>query len=416
MEKQFEGKFKKEAMRPGHPHWEDAIRRSQEIYIRPDEVRSPFTRDYTRVLHSLAYRRLKHKTQVFYNAAGNDHICTRIEHVSHVSSVADTIAIRLGLNQELTKAIALSHDLGHAPFGHNGEAIIRKLTEKYLQEDFWHEKNGVYFVDEIELLEDTEKVLRNLNLTYAVRDGIISHCGELDENGLMPRKEWIDLKDFTTPGQYNAATWEGCVVKLADKIAYLGRDIEDAERLGYFTREHQQMLREMVHISNEKAVNTTVITHNMIIDLCENSSPEKGIALSEEMQEQMTMIKRFNAEHIYTSPRLTPYQEYSKLVLNQIFEVLRAYYDGENTIRRIDKMKYEKRKFVKDFAMWIAQYVEPDLLEGIEWAEEVTAFCGNKKIYGRLEEERKYLRAIIDFLAGMTDNYAVGCFEELLQC
>ena len=94
--------------------------------------------------------------QGIFNAAGNDHICTRIEHVQHVESVSNTIAKELGLNEELTRAIAIAHDLGHAPFGHQGEDVIKKLTQKYLEKDFWHEQNGVYFVDDVELLEDNE--------------------------------------------------------------------------------------------------------------------------------------------------------------------------------------------------------------------------------------------------------------------
>ena len=127
---------------------------------RKDDIRSPFARDYTRVLHSLAYRRLKHKTQVFFNAAGNDHICTRIEHVQHVESVSNTIAKELGLNEELTRAIAIAHDLGHAPFGHQGEDVIKKLTQKYLEKDFWHEQNGVYFVDDKEHRDMIHQLIR----------------------------------------------------------------------------------------------------------------------------------------------------------------------------------------------------------------------------------------------------------------
>ena len=184
--------FKSVAANSSNPKWRLLIARPSELYSRSDEVRSPFSRDYTRILHSMAYRRLKHKTQVFFNI-DNDHICTRMEHVSHVDSVSCTIAKALGLNDELTKAISIGHDLGHAPFGHHGERVISALTDKYLGKTFWHEQNGLRFVDKIELLEDNYKKQKNLNLTYAVRDGIISHCGELDENGLHPREDLIDL-------------------------------------------------------------------------------------------------------------------------------------------------------------------------------------------------------------------------------
>ena len=411
----MEKKLESVALQQTHEKWEQLTKRENGIYQRKDDIRSPFARDYTRVLHSLAYRRLKHKTQVFFNAAGNDHICTRIEHVSHVDSVSNTIAKYLGLNEELTKAIALSHDLGHAPFGHEGERILSALSEEYLGESFWHEKNGVYFVDNVELLEDNERNLQNLNLTYAVRDGIISHCGEIDQNGIRPREELISLDDFQSAGQYQAATWEGCVVKLADKIAYLGRDIEDAIRLGYLNAEQQNSLREMARINNEKAINTTVIMHNMIIDLCENSSVEKGLCLSETMSRQLDTVKKFNYEYIYRHKRMEPFMEYSRLILQQIFKLLFSYYQGEDTIYYLDSIKFDNKSFVKGFAEWLVQYCDMEY-KNVPWAKEISDKCKNKKIYGSLTEKKQYIRAVIDFIAGMTDVYAMKAFNEMLEC
>lgn len=117
----------------------DALLRQKELYSRKNDMRSEFERDYTRILHSLAYRRLKHKTQVFFNTQ-NDHICTRMEHVSHVESVSYIIAKALGLNHELTKAIATGHDLGHAPFGHEGENVIKNILEENLNYSFGMKK------------------------------------------------------------------------------------------------------------------------------------------------------------------------------------------------------------------------------------------------------------------------------------
>lgn len=411
----MERKFWNVATREDNENWEKLICRNTELYSRKDDIRSPFTRDYTRVLHSLAYRRLKHKTQVFFNAAGNDHICTRMEHVQHVDSVSNTIAKELGLNEELTKAIALAHDLGHAPFGHHGENVIKKLTSEHLKEEFWHEQNGVYFVDNVELLEDNEKFFCNLDLTYAVRDGIISHCGEVDQNGIKPRKELFDLEKFDEVGKYEAATWEGCVVKLADKIAYLGRDIEDAVRLGYLSEQQQKILQEMAKISNEKAINTTVIMHNMIIDLCKNSTPDKGLLLSDIMAQQLKDVKKFNYENIYGNKRLEPFKKYSEMIMNQIFECLIEYYHGEETIFYLSKINFDNKKFIKEFAQWIVQYCENDFSK-IEWAKEINEKCKNKKIYGKLEDKEQYIKAVIDFIAGMTDIYAIKVFNELLEC
>lgn len=420
-------KFRNVAANESNPNWGKLISRQTEIYKRDDDIRSPFARDYTRVLHSLAYRRLKHKTQVFFGGAGNDHICTRIEHVAHVESVASTIAMSLGLNDELVKAMALAHDLGHAPFGHQGEGILNNLAKNIYELEnpgknapgkvFWHEKNGVYFVDNVELLADNEAKLKNLNLTYAVRDGIISHCGELDNNRLFPRTELIDLKDFTEPGQYEAATWEGCVVKLSDKIAYLGRDIEDAQLLGYFSDEQEKLLREMAgRCGNQKAINTTVIMHNMIIDLCKNSSPENGLGLSSEMSEMMNEIKKFNYDNIYRNPRLTPFQKYSELVLNSIYEKLESLYDGKDTLKRIIRDKYCGLKFVRYYVDWLAQYCDMEILGFDDGLMKIAQNCINGKIYGKLDDKAQYLHSVIDFIAGMTDNFAIEAFEELLKC
>lgn len=213
-------KFEEFACVEKNSNWERLTERNDDLYSRDNDTRNPFQRDYTRILHSQGYRRLKHKTQVFFNIE-NDHICTRMEHVAHVESVATTIAQNLGLSIDLVRAIALGHDIGHAPFGHQGEAVISKLSEEYLGKKFWHEQNGLRFVDKIELLPDSQDYRKNLALTYAVRDGIISHCGEIDFKSLRPREELFDLKCFNDPGEYEAATWEGCVVKIADKILIL---------------------------------------------------------------------------------------------------------------------------------------------------------------------------------------------------
>ena len=217
-------KFESVKMDELNSKWKNAIKRQDKMYAPlygQVAMRSEFARDYTRIINSDAYKRLKHKTQVFF-APQNDHICTRIEHVNLVESISYTIANYLGLNTELTKAIATAHDIGHSPFGHQGEKILSGLAEREFGEKFWHERNGLRFVDEIELLNDYDGKKRNLNLTYAVRDGIISHCGEVDDNGLKPRDEYIDLKkEYLYPNQYSPYTWEGCVVKLADKISYI---------------------------------------------------------------------------------------------------------------------------------------------------------------------------------------------------
>ena len=406
-------KFKSVAAFPSNTNWELLIQREKKLYARPDDIRSPFARDYTRILHSMAYRRLKHKTQVFFNI-NNDHICTRMEHVSHVESVSSTIAKALGLNDELTKAIAIGHDLGHAPFGHQGESVLKALSQKHLNKDFWHEQNGLRFVDKIELLEDNYKVHQNLNLTYAVRDGIISHCGEVDQNGIIPRNISISIDDFDSPGKYQAVTWEGCVVKIADKIAYVGRDIEDADNLGLLSQKDKNDLLKMARAFDQHVMNTTVIMHNMIIDICQNSSPEQGIMLSKRFNNQLLAIKSFNYECIYHHKRLTPFRHYSELVLTQIFETLLSYYSAEHTWEMLKKDQKYTPKIISSFERWLARYCLAEIVPDGE-LKELSLSCDNNKIYQKLETKEIYIQAIIDYLSGMTDRFAIDLFNEQLE-
>ena len=407
------GIFNEFAATPENKNWEKLISRERDLDVRPDDVRSPFARDYTRILHSRGYRRMKHKTQVFFNI-DKDHICTRMEHVAHVESVSGTIAGYLGLNTELTKAISIGHDIGHAPFGHQGERVLDAISKKYLNKSFWHEKNGLYFVDNVELLANSYNERKNLGLTYAVRDGIISHCGELDQNGLHPREEFIDLTTFKEPGQYQPATWEGCVVKIADKIAYVGRDIEDAISLGFIDEEGKKQLLRMARMNDEKVMNTTVIMYNLIQDICENSSPEKGIALSDKFSNQLNEIKDFNVKNIYRNKRFMPYQDYSELVIKQIFESLYDLYDGTDIWKKLAKEKEYRPDTISSFEGWLAEYCEEDFVPEGE-LKNTSQSCKNRKIYGRLETAELYVQAVIDYISGMTDRYAIKVFNELLK-
>lgn len=406
-------KFSGQAAAPGHPDWEMLTSRPSKLYARADDIRSPFARDYTRILHSMGYRRLKHKTQVFFNI-NNDHICTRMEHVGHVESVSSTIARALGLNEELTRAISIGHDLGHAPFGHQGEAVLKGLSRKYLDRDFWHEQNGLRFVDKIELLEDNYNTYRNLDLTYAVRDGIISHCGEVDQNGLFPRELSTPIEAFDAPGKYQAATWEGCVVKIADKIAYVGRDIEDAVRLGFLDQASQNQLLMMARAHDERVMNTTVIMHNMIIDICKNSSPENGISMSPQFNQQLADIKKFNYQYIYRHPRLTPFTHYAELVLTQIFETLLERYDGKHTWGALAGVRQFAPELIGSFEKFLARYCLAEILPNGD-LKGLSLCCENEKIYGELETRELYIQAIIDYISGMTDRFAIEVFNELLE-
>ena len=390
--------FKGVSTSPGNEKWEAAIGRITPISQRADDIRTPFGRDYTRILHSRGYRRLKHKTQVFF-APENDHICTRSEHVSHVESVSFTIAEHLGLNSELTRAIATGHDIGHAPFGHLGEKILNKIAEKELGESFWHEKNGLYFADNIELLCDYRDNLQNLNLTYAVRDGIISHCGEVNQNSLFPRAEAIPLEEYTHANQHQPFTWEGCVVKICDKISYLGRDIEDAVTLGIIREESTESLKGYATAAFGKnsiyKINTTNLLHLFVYDLCLNSAPENGLVFSEPAYELMKALMKFNYQNIYLSERLQFYTSYAEGVISSVFRFLYSFFDKENTMRNLKLKALQYPDILPEFSAWLSSYVI---------TENRDEKLQNHPIFNpSLRED--YIKAIILYISGMTDHY-----------
>ena len=395
----MEKKFKDYAANENNPNWEKMIKREKEIYKRENDMRSEFERDYTRVLHSNAFRRLKHKTQVFYSPE-NDHICTRIEHVMHVESVSYTIAKYLGLNTELTKAIATAHDLGHSPFGHEGEKILSEISQREIGEKFWHERNGLDYVDKIELLEDYNQNEQNLNLTYAVRDGIISHCGEIDENGLKPREEFIDLAEYTKPNEYAPYTWEACVVKVADKISYLGRDIEDAIQLGIL----DEKLEELYEIlQSQKVINNTVIINHLVRDLCENSSVEKGLCFSDKTFNLVKEIKSFNYKNIYRTAKVNTSTRYFNILLNEIYYTLKSAYNGRKTLEKMFEMKNIYPELFSNFEEWLADY----------WNLYRTERKQNEVLFD-IENEKDFCKAIIYYISGMTDNFAIDTYNKII--
>ena len=382
--------LQKVSANPENPNWENIIKRQNSLYKRDNEIRSEFERDYTRVINSKAYRRLKHKTQVFFSPE-NDHICTRIEHVTLVESISYTIAKYFGLNTELTKAISTAHDIGHSPFGHQGEKILSKLSKDFIEKTFWHEKNGLEFVDKVELLETPEGKIQPLDLTYGVRDGIISHCGEIDENGLKPRTEYIDLYEYEHPNQYAPYTWEGCVVKIADKLSYLGRDIEDAITLGILDKKLKE-LHEVLKLNKDVKINNTVILNMFIKDLCENSSLENGLCFSDEKFEMLNNLKEFNYKNIYLSEKTLGSVDYFELVLNKLFWFL------SRMNFRDDDMKKICPVLADDFNKWLKEFFSLDI---------------NHKYMVITDSE--FLQAVIYYIAGMTDNFAIETYNKIIS-
>ena len=385
-----------------NPNWEKSIARQEPIRKKENDVRSEFDRDYTRIIHSNAYKRLKHKTQVFFSP-DNDHICTRSEHVTHVESISYSIASYLGLNTELTRAIAVSHDIGHSPFGHSGEKILSRISQKDLGKTFWHEQNGLHFVDSIELLESQDGYIKNLNLTYAVRDGIISHCGEIDQNALKPRDEYIDLNDYEYPNQYMPYTWEGCVVKISDKISYLGRDIDDA--LGILDTHLEDLKQLLKPIQDEKEINNSAIINYLVSDLCQNSSPEKGLCFSESAFELMNKIKEFNYKHIYFSNRVKPAMKYFELVINEIYDTLKSCYSTGITMFNIKKLERFYPKLSNGFYNYLENYSDFSNRENLK--------LKNKVIFD-VNDFNSYCESIIYYISGMTDNFAIEIYNEII--
>lgn len=394
--------FEKHSANPTNPKWENMISREAPLYSRNNDIRSEFGRDYTRIIHSTAYRRLKHKTQVFFSPE-SDHICTRIEHVAHVESISYTIANYMGLNTELTKAISVAHDLGHSPFGHAGEKILSEFSKKDLGCPFWHEKNGLELVDNIELLEDMELNKQNLNLTYAVRDGIISHCGEIDENSLKPRDEFISLIDYKYPNQFSPYTWEGCVVKVSDKIAYLGRDIEDAITLGILDNHLTELYNLLnINIENEK-LNNTIIINYLISDLCENSTPENGLCFSNKAFDLMNKIKQFNYQNIYLCERIKPSNRFFEVVLSEIYNTLKSCYDKKSAIISVKKLEKFYPNLYNDFSGFLCKYYNVSDREKLK----------NRIIFDD-SVEKDFFKSILYYISGMTDNYAIEIYNEII--
>lgn len=222
-------------------------------------IRTCWQRDRDRILHSKAFRRLKHKTQVFIQPEG-DHYRTRLTHTLEVSQIARTIARALALNEDLTEAISLGHDLGHTPFGHAGEQALDRL----LPGGFRHNEQSLRIVD---ILEG----VRGLNLTVETRDGIICHTGDK-----------------------HPSTLEGAVVRLADRIAYINHDIDDALRAGVLKEKDipQAALRVLGQTHGDRI-------HNMVLDVIRQSQGRGVIAVSEHVQVAMDELRDFLFDHVY---------------------------------------------------------------------------------------------------------------------
>ncbi len=288
-------------------------------------VRTVYQRDRDRIIHSNSFRRLKHKTQVFLSPEG-DHYRTRLTHTLEVSQIARTIARCLRLNEDLTEAIALGHDLGHTPFGHAGERALNEVCEY----GFHHYSQSLRVVDYL------EKDGKGLNLTFEARNGIERH----------------------TSGE-DAVTLEGRIVRLADKIAYINHDIDDACHAGVIKEENIPLhLRDVLGNSKSDRINT------LVISAVQNSADDIG--LSPEIQAAFDELNDFMFENVYTNSVCKSEEGKAMEMVKWLFK-----YFSENA----DKLP-------EDFL----------------------------KIYLNQGGQR----AACDYIAGMTDRYAVKCFNDLL--
>ena len=402
--------FSSVRMDENNPKWEKSISREEELYTRPSDLRSQFERDEMRIMHSKGYRRLKHKTQVFF-APQNDHVCTRMEHVQLVASVAETIAKYLNLNKELARAIALGHDIGHAPFGHHGETVLQDIANANNLHEFWHENNSLRFIDKIETLTDYNGFQQNLNLTYAVRDGIVCHCGEVDERFVKPREDACDLYSIKKGGKCGAFSYEGCVVKLSDKIGYIGRDIEDGVSYGILGKKEKEELLDVIHTIypdlkiNE--LNTSSFTYSLVLNLCRNSSIENGLCFSEDCFQVLKLVKQFNYKNICNHPRVEKFKKYATLIIETLYEQLGEYLTGNNIRDIINKEKILYPKLYTTYEGWLVKYSDYDLK-----AKEDKR-CKNKLIY-HLDDELEYKNCVLDFISGMSDTFAIDVFNEII--
>lgn len=401
--------FSSVKMDENNPKWEKAIEREGVLQKKEYDLRTPFERDEMRIMHSKGYRRLKHKTQVFF-APQNDHVCTRMEHVQLVSSVAETIAKYLNLSQGLVRAIALGHDIGHAPFGHHGESVLQSIAEQNNLPSFWHEHNSLRFIDYIETLTDYNGFQQNLNLTYAVRDGIVCHCGEVDERCVKPREDACDLYTIEKGGKIGSFSYEGCVVKISDKIGYIGRDIEDAVSYRILKKEQKNELLDVVHTMHKdikiNELNTSSFTHSLVLNLCSNSSIENGLCFSEDCFQVLKLVKQFNYKNICNHPRILKFKKYATLIIETLFEQLLEYYP--NIREKIAKDRILYPKLITIFEGWLVKYSDYNL------TEKENRNCKNKLIY-HLDDEQEYKNCVLDFISGMSDTFAIDVFNEIIS-
>ncbi|KQC04607.1 MAG: phosphohydrolase [Methanoculleus sp. SDB] len=335
------------------------------------DVRSAYSRDADRILHSRAYTRYIDKTQVFY-LVQNDHITHRVLHVQLVSKIARTIGRVLRLNEDLIEAIALGHDIGHAPYGHVGEDCLSRICRDQGIGGFFHNAQSVAFLDSIE----------DQDLTLQVLDGILCHNGESGDTALAPDLcggfEAFDrrLERVAAGEDLHPITLEGCVVRIADTIAYSGRDLEDAREVGLIRGDDE----EGWHWTRVLGTDNGMIVDTLIWDLLLNSDSDGNphIRFSEDVAGALADLRRFSTLNIYENPKLTAERGKIDRMYRTLFETCLEDVVRENTDSRIFK-----------------------------------EFIGQAWVSPRYRKNADPAEMVRDYIAGMTDRYFEKRFEEI---
>ena len=302
------------------------VRRRQEAQLATD-YRQPFSLDVDRILHARAYTRYIDKTQVFY-LIQHDHITHRVLHVQLVSKAARTIGRFLRLNEDLIEAIALGHDIGHCPFGHDGERFLSGLCRAHGIGHFLHNVQSVQFLDRL------ERQGRGWNLCLQTLDGILCHDGEIHNQMLKPQTEkTFDVLDRELEEKKNdpalnltPMSMEGCVVRMADTISYIGRDVEDAIRLNLIRR------RDLPDACVRRLGDTNGrIVYRLVTDIIQNSLGRDCIAFSPEVSHALRLLKDFNMERIYLNPLVKQNVRQIGALFQLLFEQFLQDLQQENT-------------------------------------------------------------------------------------
>ena len=336
------------------------------------DLRNPFAHDTDRIIHSHSYARYMDKTQVFFQIK-NDHITRRALHVQMVSRIARTIGRCLELNEDLIEAIAIGHDIGHTPFGHAGESVLGDILQERNAGTFVHNAQSV------RVLRVLEHRGKGCILTLQVLDGILGHNGELETQRLdydHSKLTWKNLdenllKCFSEKGydkKVFPSTMEGCVVRVADLISYLGRDFDDAVTLKIIDHESLPIeIRRVLGSENRDIVN------RLTSDIIETSHGKNYISFSDEVFEAFKAMKKFNYKHIYGCPLITEQKRRFSKMVRDLFNVYME-----------DIVKADaKQSIFKDF---INCFPDSYLCE-------------------------PYERIVVDFIAGMTDQYFLKQYQ-----